>query len=65
MMVAVFASMVLALGAARWGARWLAVTALLVCFALSAAEFLYEIYSPVDGFRLPWLQALNHVGRLA
>ena len=57
MMVAVFASMVLALVAARWGTRWLALAALLACLALSTAEFLYEIDSPVDGFRLPWLQA--------
>ena len=57
MMVAVFASMLLALFAARWGPRWLALTALAVCLAVSTAEFLWEIYSPQDGFRLPWLQA--------
>lgn len=58
MMVAVFTSMMLALIAARWGPRWLALAALLVCLALSTGEFLYEIDSPVDGFRLPWLQAI-------
>ena len=58
MMVAVFASMALALAAARGGPRWLALTALLVCLALSTGEFVYEIDSPVDGFRLPWLQAM-------
>ena len=57
MMVAGFSSMVLALLAARWGPRWLALAALLACLALSTALFLYEIDSPVDGFRLPWLQA--------
>ena len=57
-MVAVFTSMVLALVAARWGPRWLALAMLLVCLALSTGEFLYEIDSPVDGFRLPWLQAM-------
>ncbi len=56
MMVAVFALMVLALLAARWGPRWLALTALAVCLAVSTAEFLWEIYSPEDGFRLPWLE---------
>ena len=57
MMVAVFALMVLALFAARWGPRWLAFAALAVCLAISTAEFLWEIYSPENGFRLPWLQA--------
>ena len=65
MMVAIFTTMVLALAAARWGVRWLATAALLVCFALTMGEFLYEVYSPVDGFRLPWLQALLHEGRSA
>ncbi len=65
MMLAIFTSMVLALSAARWGSRRLGVAALLVCLALSMGEFLYEIDSPVDGFRLPWLQALLHGGRPA
>ena len=59
MMVAVFASMGLALLAARWGPRWLALTALAVCLVIFTAEFLWEIYSPQDGFRLPWLQAAS------
>ncbi len=58
MMVAIFTSMVLALIVARWGPRWLALTALLVCLALSTGLFVYEVDSPVDGFRLPWLQAM-------
>ena len=65
MMVAIFTSMLLALVAVRWGARWLAVAALLVCLALSTGLFVYEIDSPVDGFRLPWLQAMVHGGRSA
>lgn len=64
-MVAIFASMGLALLAARWGARWLALAAVLVCLALSVGEFVYEIDSPVDGFRLPWLQAMLTQGRPA
>lgn len=64
-MVAIFASMGLALGAARWGPRWLALAALLVCLALSTGEFLYEIDSPVEGFRLPWLQAMFYAGQPA
>jgi hypothetical protein len=65
MMVAIFTSMVLALLAARWAPRWLALAALLLCLALSTWEFLYEIDSPVDGFRMPWLQAMIHGGRPA
>ena len=62
MMVAIFASMVLALVAARRAPRWLALAAVFACLALSTAEFLYEIDSPVDGFRLPWLQAMTRTG---
>lgn len=65
MMVAIFASMLLALVCARWTPRWLAYAALLICLALSLAEFLYETHSPVDGFRLPWLQAMNLHGKPA
>ena len=65
MMVAIFATMVLALVAARWAPRWLALAALLVCLVLSVGEFLYEIDSPVDGFRLPWLQATIQAGQIA
>lgn len=65
MMVAIFTSMMLALVAARWGSRWLALAALLACLVLSMGEFLYEIDSPTDGFRLPWLQATTQAGRPA
>ena len=65
MMVAIFTSMAVALVAARWGSRRLAVAALLACLALSLGLFLYEIDSPVDGFRLPWLQATARGGESA
>ena len=61
-MVAIFTSMVLALAAARWGSRRLALAALLACLALAKGEFLDVIDSPVDGFRLPWLQAMSDDG---
>ncbi len=63
MMVAIFLAMVVALAAGRWGPRWLALAALFACLALAMGEFLYEIDSPVDGFRLPWLQAMASAGR--
>ena len=55
-MVVIFATMSLALAAGRFGPRWLAVVSVLLCLALSAGLFLFEIYSPDYGFRMPWLQ---------
>ena len=56
MMVAVFATMLLALVASRYGPAWLAIASLLACLGLSTGLFLFEIYSPEYGFRMPWLQ---------
>jgi hypothetical protein len=56
MMVAVFASMFIALLSARYGPSWLAALSLLACLGLSVGLFLFEIYSPDYGFRMPWLQ---------
>ncbi len=56
MMLVVFATLSLALLAAYCGPRWLAVAAMLACLALSIGLFLFEIYSPEYGFRMPWLQ---------
>ena len=56
MMLVVFATLSLALLAACGGPRWLAVVAMLACLALSIGLFLFEIYSPEYGFRMPWLQ---------
>jgi len=56
MMPAVFATLSLALLAAYRGPRWVAALAMLACLALSVGLFLFEIYSPEYGFRMPWLQ---------
>jgi hypothetical protein len=56
MMAAVFASMLLALLAGRTGPAWLAALSLVVCLGLSVGLFLFEIYSPDYGFRMPWIQ---------
>jgi hypothetical protein len=55
-MVAVFATMLLALLAGRYGPARLAICSLLVCLGLSVGLFLFEIYSPDYGFRMPWIQ---------
>lgn len=56
MMLVVFATLSTALLAALCGPRWFAVSAMLACLALSTGLFLFEIYSPEYGFRMPWLQ---------
>jgi len=56
MMVAVFATMLLALLFGRYGPAWLAILSLVVCLGLSIGLFLFEIYSPEYGFRMPWIQ---------
>jgi hypothetical protein len=56
MMVAVFATMTLALLCGWIGRRSLAVVLFALCLALSIGLFLFEIYSPEYGFRMPWIQ---------
>ena len=56
MMLIVFAALSLALLTGYYGQRWLAVSSILVCLALSVGLFLFEVYSPEYGFRMPWLQ---------
>ena len=56
MMVAVFATMLLALICGWFGRRPLAVALLCLSLILSIGLFLFEIYSPESGFRMPWIQ---------
>lgn len=56
MMVAVFAAMSLALLAGFFGRAHLAVTCLVLSLGLAIWLFLWEIYSPETGFRMPWIQ---------
>ena len=56
MMTAVFATMLLALVLGWVGRRCMALACLAVCLGLSVGLFLYEVYSPDYGFRMPWLQ---------
>ncbi|CAH0300862.1 hypothetical protein [Roseomonas sp. CECT 9278] len=61
MMVAVFMALLLALLLDRVGRPAPALMALAIGFALSVGLFLFEIYSPEDGFRMPWLQSARDV----
>ena len=56
MMVAVFATMLLALVLGWIERRTLAIASFAACLALSVWLFLFEIYSPDYGFRMPWIQ---------
>ena len=56
MMAVVFAAMTFALIAVRYGRRWLGILSLMICLVLALGLFLFEIYSPEYGFRMPWLQ---------
>jgi hypothetical protein len=62
MMLAVFAAISVALLAAYCGPRRVANLSMLVCLALSIGLFLFEIYSPDYGFRMPWLQVQLELG---
>ena len=56
MMVAVFAAMLLTFTFGWFGHRQMAAACLVVCLGLSVWLFLFEVYSPDYGFRMPWIQ---------
>jgi len=56
MMAAIFAVLLIALLLNVAGLKRPAVFCLLVSLALSVGLFLWEIYSPENGFRMPWLE---------
>jgi lipopolysaccharide export LptBFGC system permease protein LptF len=58
MMVAVFAALLLALLLDRLGRPRPAMVALGIGFGLAVGLFLFEVYSPDYGFRMPWLQGM-------
>ena len=56
MMTAVFASLLLAFILDFAGLRRAGVACLFLSLALCVGLFLWEVYSPDYGFRMPWLQ---------
>jgi len=56
MMVAVFATMSGALVCGWIGRRWWATALFAASLCLAIGLFLFEIYSPESGFRMPWIQ---------
>jgi 4-hydroxybenzoate polyprenyltransferase len=55
MMVAIFVTMLAALALGWLGYRRLAIAAAALCFACALWLFQWEIYSPTDGYRMPWI----------
>ena len=56
MMASIFAVLLIAFILNFSGLRRVAVSCPLVSLALCVGLFLWEIYSPEYGFRMPWLQ---------
>ncbi len=56
MMAAVFASLFAALALDFFGRRRIAMACLLLSLGLGVGLFLWEVYSPDYGFRMPWLE---------
>jgi hypothetical protein len=56
MMAAVFATLLLAFILDLLGLGRLAVSCLFLSLALCVGLFLWQVYSPDYGFRMPWLQ---------
>ena len=63
MMVAIFATLLAAFVSSRLGRARLASVLLVSSFALTVGLFLYEIYSPEYGFRMPWISTELEPGR--
>ena len=55
MMAAVFACLMLAMGLGYAGRDRGALIAIGACFVLALWLFLWEIYSPEYGFKMPWI----------
>ncbi len=55
-MAAIFTSMLVALATLRLGRRRVAAGAVAVSFVLAIHLFLWEIWSPGTGFRMPWIR---------
>jgi hypothetical protein len=63
MMAAVFALMSLALVIGWFGRRDIAIACAVVGLILAVKLFLWEIYSPDYGFRMPWIQTSLDLSR--
>jgi cbb3-type cytochrome oxidase subunit 1 len=56
MMAVIYAMLSAALLSGWFGRRVLAIVLVAVTLVLAAHLFLWEVHSPVYGYRLPWIQ---------
>lgn len=56
MMAVIFATLTAALGFGWFGSRRIALILVAITLLLAIHLFLWEIYSPEYGFRMPWIQ---------
>lgn len=56
MMTLIFALLTLALCLGYFGRARIALLCLLASLAFSIGLFLFEVYNPEYGFRMPWIQ---------
>ncbi len=56
MMLLIFAVLLCAFALAWYGRERLAIRVFAGAFVLAAGLFLWEIYSPTEGFAMPWIQ---------
>jgi hypothetical protein len=56
MMAIVYATLLMAFILDLAGQRRIAISCLFLSLALGVGLFLWEVYSPDYGFRMPWLQ---------
>jgi hypothetical protein len=55
MMLLIYALLMAAFALGWFGRDRLAIGFLIGCLAVAAGLFLWEIYSPVSGFAMPWI----------
>lgn len=55
-MVLCFVTMLMALLTLQFGSYRVSTAVFAASMLMSLGMFLFEIYSPSDGFRMPWLQ---------
>lgn len=66
MMTLVFTALTAAMVLAYAGYSRVAAAAMTACLLLAIGEFLWEVYSPEYGFRMPWIQVqLIEVGAVS
>ena len=56
MMVLCFTALTAALYLLQGDRRRLALSVFVIGLALSVGLFLFDVYNPTEGFRMPWLQ---------